>query len=358
MKLFFALLLAIAGSALAEKVSYKNYKVYKITPKNDQALQALRNLDEAVTEFSRFQFWESPSKLGRNATLMVAPEMQESMENMFEDLDIHSQVMIENVQDAINRESPRNARNIARIPVDWTDYNTLDEINEWLESLAVEFPDVITILKPGKSHLGRDIVGVKFDLTPNVEKEVVFMESNIHAREWQWMNGGSSQNPCSEIYAGPRAFSEPSVDVMKDFIASVAENMVAYIDFHSFSQMLLLPFGHTTDPLMNYDEMMEIAEVALEELRQVHGTEYVWGNIAETIYIASGSSMDWVKGEFEVPIAYTYELRDRGLHGFILPADQILPTAEETLVSLLSIFRQYRERHPDGLKLKNKVSGV
>ncbi|KAH1008346.1 hypothetical protein HUJ05_008905 [Dendroctonus ponderosae] len=349
MKLFFALLLAIAGSALAEKVSYKNYKVYKITPKNDQALQALRNLDEAVTEFSRFQFWESPSKLGRNATLMVAPEMQESMENMFEDLDIHSQ------------------------------------INEWLESLAVEFPDVITILKPGKSHLGRDIVGVKFDLTPNVEKEVVFMESNIHAREWQnrmwrktrtrynifcygadpnrnwayqWMNGGSSQNPCSEIYAGPRAFSEPSVDVMKDFIASVAENMVAYIDFHSFSQMLLLPFGHTTDPLMNYDEMMEIAEVALEELRQVHGTEYVWGNIAETIYIASGSSMDWVKGEFEVPIAYTYELRDRGLHGFILPADQILPTAEETLVSLLSIFRQYRERHPDGLKLKNKVSGV
>ncbi|KAH1002357.1 hypothetical protein HUJ04_008448 [Dendroctonus ponderosae] len=400
MKLFFALLLAIAGSALAEKVSYKNYKVYKITPKNDQALQALRNLDEAVTEFSRFQFWESPSKLGRNATLMVAPEMQESMENMFEDLDIHSQVMIENVQDAINRESPRNARNIARIPVDWTDYNTLDEINEWLESLAVEFPDVITILKPGKSHLGRDIVAVNNyilnDLLRNetnrwlaanytwyffpvmnpdgfaYSHEVnrmwrktrtrynIFCYGADPNRNWayQWMNGGSSQNPCSEIYAGPRAFSEPSVDVMKDFIASVAENMVAYIDFHSFSQMLLLPFGHTTDPLMNYDEMMEIAEVALEELRQVHGTEYVWGNIAETIYIASGSSMDWVKGEFEVPIAYTYELRDRGLHGFILPADQILPTAEETLVSLLSIFRQYRERHPDGLKLKNKVSGV
>lgn len=77
-------------------------------------------------------------------------------------------------------------------------------------------------------------------------------------RNWayQWMNGGASQNPCSDIYAGPRPFSEPSVDVMKDFIASVAENMVAYIDFHSFSQMLLLPFGHTTDHLMNYDAMV------------------------------------------------------------------------------------------------------
>lgn len=68
--------------------------------------------------------------------------------------------------------------------------------------------------------------------------------------------------------------------------------------------------------------------------------------------IASGSSMDWVKGEFEVPIAYTYELRDRGEFGFILPADQIIPTAEETLVSLLAIFREYRSRYPQGLKLK------
>lgn len=126
---FFILLLTIAGSALTEKVSYQNYKVYKVAPKNDEALHALRNLDESVTDFSRFQFWESPSKVGRNATLMVAPEMQEAMEDMFEDLGIQSQVMIGNVQEAINRESPRNVRNVARLPVDWTDYNTLDEVN-------------------------------------------------------------------------------------------------------------------------------------------------------------------------------------------------------------------------------------
>jgi len=53
-----------------------------------------------------------------------------------------------------------------------------------LEALAVEFPGTVEILKPGKSHLGRDIVGIKLDFSPDVEKEVVFMESNIHAREW------------------------------------------------------------------------------------------------------------------------------------------------------------------------------
>ena len=70
------------------------------------------------------------------------------------------------------------------------------------------------------------------------------------------MEGGSSSNPCSDIYAGPSPFSEKSVDVMKKFIESVADNMVAYLDFHSFSQMLLLPYGHTTMPLDNYAEMV------------------------------------------------------------------------------------------------------
>lgn len=60
--------------------------------------------------------------------------------------------------------------------------------------------------------------------------------------------------------------------------------------------------------------------------------------------------MDWVKGVFNVPIAVTYELRDRGQFGFLLPADQIIPNAEETLVSVLAIFREYEARHPTGIE--------
>lgn len=61
--------------------------------------------------------------------------------------------------------------------------------------------------------------------------------------------------------------------------------------------------------------------------------------------IAAGGSMDTVKNKFGTPIAYTYELRDRGQNGFLLPADQIIPTSLETLDSLISIFRSYRARH-------------
>lgn len=43
-----------------------------------------------------------------------------------------------------------------------------------------------------------------------------------------------------------------------------------------------------------------------------------------------GSSIDWVKGAVGVKYAYTLELRDSGRYGFILPANQILPSGKET----------------------------
>ncbi|KAL1518141.1 hypothetical protein ABEB36_001811 [Hypothenemus hampei] len=416
MKLLVLLTLSVLVTA---KVSYRNYKLYKIIPKDEQALQFLKNLEDSSTELLRYQFWNEVTEVGNEVSLMVAPDTQNLIEAALNESNVAQSVIMNDVQEVIDQENPKWRSGEAN-PVDWTVYNTLEEINNWLEQMVQEFPNQLEILRPGKTGQGRDIVGVKLDFSPNVRKKTIFVESNIHAREWitsatttyildqffritdveqrniieaytwyffpvmnpdgfvyshetnrmwrktrtrynifcygadpnrnwgyQWMNGGASQNPCSDIYAGPEPFSEPSVRVMKEFIETIAEDMVAYLDFHSFSQMLLLPFGHTIDHLNNYDEMKEIGRIAMDELEEVYGTDYVVGNVAETIYIAAGSSMDWVKGEFNTSIAVTYELRDKGSYGFLLPADQILPTAEETLVSVFSILREYRIRHPE-----------
>lgn len=50
--------------------------------------------------------------------------------------------------------------------------------------------------------------------------------------------------------------------------------------------------------------------------------------------------MDWVKWEYKVPIAYTYELRDTGRFGFVLPADQIIPNSLEVMDSIITIFEE------------------
>lgn len=81
-------------------------------------------------------------------------------------------------------------------------------------------------------------------------------------RNWgyQWNKGGSSSISCSETFHGPRPFSEPSTLSLAEFISEVAEteDLIAYISFHSYSQMFLLPYGHTTDHLDNYKEMVSL----------------------------------------------------------------------------------------------------
>lgn len=47
--------------------------------------------------------------------------------------------------------------------------------------------------------------------------------------------------------------------------------------------MLMFPYGNTTLHLDNYDEAFGIAKKAVDKLRERYGTEYVFGNIAETI---------------------------------------------------------------------------
>ncbi|XP_053678721.1 uncharacterized protein LOC128729091 [Anopheles nili] len=160
-------------------------------------------------------------------------------------------------------------------------------------------------------------------------------------RNWgfNFMQGGASSVPCSDTFAGPSAFSEIETRQLSDFIATL-DNLSTYLAFHSYSQLLLVPYGHTTARLDNYDETIAIGTKAINKLRERYGTTYQIGNIAEAIYVASGGSIDWVKGVLRTPLVYAYELRDLGRFGFVLPPDQIIPTAEETLDSIIVILEE------------------
>lgn len=59
--------------------------------------------------------------------------------------------------------------------------------------------------------------------------------------------------------------------------------------------------------------------------------------------VAVGSSLDWVKANFRLPISFAYELRDTGRHGFLLPADQIVPNCLEVLDSIVAIFAESKK---------------
>ena len=71
---------------------------------------------------------------------------------------------------------------------------------------------------------------------------------------------GASKNPCSEVYQGPKPFSEVKLDnktqpvvtrihfqlesnIIKDYIKSV-KNIKAAVSVHSYGSVLIYPWGY------------------------------------------------------------------------------------------------------------------
>lgn len=149
-------------------------------------------------------------------------------------------------------------------------------------------------------------------------------------RNWpfHWMEAGANRDPSSEIYGGPWAESEPETRALRKYVDKLAARMHAYIGLHSYSQLLMFPWGFTSQHAKTHDKMNDIATKAIAAVTGVAGTHYDFGNIADTIYPASGNTIDYVYSKC-VPYPFVFELRDNGEYGFLLPPDQITEAASE-----------------------------
>uniref|UniRef100_A0A0A9XQJ7 Carboxypeptidase B n=2 Tax=Lygus hesperus TaxID=30085 RepID=A0A0A9XQJ7_LYGHE len=158
-------------------------------------------------------------------------------------------------------------------------------------------------------------------------------------RNWDfhWKEVGASSSPCKPTFAGDRPFSEPETRAMSDFIMDRSDQIKAYLSLHSYSQMLLLPWGYTKQSPKDYDDLMYVGRKAVEALQRLYGTPYKIGTSPSLLYPTSGSSDDWAKGKAGIKYSYTLELRDKGTHGFLLPASQIVPTGRETFAAVKTI---------------------
>ncbi|KAI1285167.1 Carboxypeptidase B [Halotydeus destructor] len=132
--------------------------------------------------------------------------------------------------------------------------------------------------------------------------------------DFHWNEVGTSDNPCSEIYAGARAFSEIESRAVAEFIMRKKDTLKLYLAVHSYSQLWLTPWGYTDALPDNYRDLMPLPVGA----------------------------DDWAHGVAGIPYVYTVELRDKGKYGFLLPRNQILPTGEETWEGVKAISDEIR----------------
>ena len=66
-------------------------------------------------------------------------------------------------------------------------------------------------------------------------------------RNWayMWGNAGASTNPRSDTYRGEGPFSEPELQALRDL--ALRERPVAALSFHSYSELVLWPWGYGYD---------------------------------------------------------------------------------------------------------------
>lgn len=98
----------------------------------------------------------------------------------------------------------------------------------------------------------------------------------------------ASPNKRMETYSGPAPFSEPETRAVRDLVQT--HNFKYAVDFHSGTEMILYPWGYTTDPPPDRAKFIEIAS-NLSSL--TGGTPY---NQSINLYSTHGTSDDWMYG--------------------------------------------------------------
>uniref|UniRef100_A0A3P8PMK7 Carboxypeptidase A1 n=1 Tax=Astatotilapia calliptera TaxID=8154 RepID=A0A3P8PMK7_ASTCA len=390
---FAALLVAVFG-----KVTFEGHKVLRIVPKDEVQLSLIKDLEEMM-EFE-LDFWRGVTTVSNPVDVRVPFHVLKSVKDYLETQNIDYSAMIEDLQMILDKEQKEmaaarvpQAKNTDSF--DFANYHTLEEIYSFQDMLVAENPNFVSKIVIGQSYEGRPLNVLKFS-TGGTNRPAIWIDTGIHSREWvtqasglwfakkivtdygtdpaltailsqmdifleiatnpdgyafthssnrmwrktrkpnpgsscvgvdpnrNWDAGfgepGASSSPCSETYRGPSAHSESEVKSIVDFVKSHG-NIKAFISIHSYSQMLIsyIFFG-----------------LCQNDLTSLYGTKYTYGSIIDTIYQASGNTIDWTY-EQGIKYSYTFELRDEGRYGFLLPASQIIPNAQETWLALMSI---------------------
>jgi carboxypeptidase T len=119
---------------------------------------------------------------------------------------------------------------------------------------------------------------------------------------YKWGTGGSSTSTNSDVYMGAKPFSEPETQVIKNFVESHL-NAKVLLTIHTFSELILYPWGNTYDGIENAKDEAVFTTMAKDMAKWNKYTPQQ----SSDLYITSGDTTDWAYGEHGI-FAFTFEL--------------------------------------------------
>lgn len=169
--------------------------------------------------------------------------------------------------------------------------------------------------------------------------------------DFHWGESGVSRNPCSDIWCGKSAFTEVESRAVRDVVMKHKDQIKLALTVHAYSQMFLSTFGYGKRYPHDHQDQLAMGKVLSDALRSVHNKRFPYGSSYDVIkYAAAGATDDWCKGVAGVKYSFTVELRDTGNYGFLLPANQIIPSGEEFFAAFTAaankVVREYSRALP------------
>ncbi|KAI4259282.1 MAG: hypothetical protein LQ352_000822 [Teloschistes flavicans] len=184
-----------------------------------------------------------------------------------------------------------------------------------------------------------------------------------HAYGFEWDSNDMADNPCSESFAGEAPFEAVEARRFATWARNQTENenatIVAFVDFHSYSQQILYPYSYTcaTAP-PTLENLEELAIGMVKAIRLTNSEQYSITSACEGSFeptdgtgkrtkyskpqrfeSVGGSPIDYFYHSLGVKYSYQIKLRDTGSYGFLLPSRNIVPTGKEAFSAMKYLAR-------------------
>lgn len=234
------------------------------------------------------------------------------------------------------------------------EYTTAELVTRFGEYLLAQYgsnPDVTWLLDYQEIHLllqsnpdGRKLAetgllwrkNTNTDYCSNLSKRGADLNRNF---SFLWnCCGGSSNDPCNEIFHGISAASEPETQAVQDYVRSIfpdqrgddlnspapVESTGVFLDIHSYSQLVLWPWGFTSNLPPNNNGLKTL------------GRKFAYFNgyspsQAIELYPTDGTTDDFAYGELGLA-SFTFELGNTFFESCSSFESTIFPTNLQALV--------------------------
>ncbi|CAK1588932.1 unnamed protein product [Parnassius mnemosyne] len=180
-------LLLLFAVANAKHEQYQGWKSYFVKPSNRVQLEVLGS----VVQNYGVDFLSNPA-VERNGLALVKPELHEEFIKLLEDHGIAYKLHAEDVKAQLDiddklfetRRRESSGKKNERIPFDY--YPELEEINEYLEYVAEQYPNLVTIVYPGYTFEGRELKYLKISTTnfEDEDKPIILIDGGFFGRDW------------------------------------------------------------------------------------------------------------------------------------------------------------------------------